>query len=201
MEEQHYSELRPRAEGELAEIETVAAEPSDEIDQAVVGDGAQEIDELKRMLQRMQADFVNYRRRVEGDREQQQSHANSRLMLKLFPVMDEFGLAIDHAAQSDADGPWLEGVRLIQRKLTALLESESVTRIEAEGVPFDPFEHEALSYQESASHPDGQVMTVVRDGYKMHGRVIRPALVILAKNTSAAEAPTGALTEKELEDA
>ena len=141
------------------------------------------------MLQRAQADLINYKRRTEEEREEQQKHANSRLINKLLPVVDDFNLAIDHASRprpDDAEAPdagasWLEGIRLIQRKLHSLLESESVTRIEVEGREFDPFEHEAMAYQESAEHREGQVMMVVRDGYKLHGRVIRPALVILAR--------------------
>ena len=72
-------------------------------------------------------------------------------------------------------------MQLIHRKLQALVESEAVTRIEPEGRDFDPTEHEAMGYQESMDHDEGQVFSVVRNGYKLHGRVIRPALVILAK--------------------
>jgi molecular chaperone GrpE len=143
--------------------------------------------QFREMLQRAQADFINYKRRAEEDREEQQKHSNSRLMLKLLPVMDEFNLALDHAFKSEMAGPWLEGVKLIQRKLSAVLESESVTRIEAEGKQFDPFEHEAMAYQDSAEHDEGEVIAVVRDGYKLHDRVIRPALVTLAKKPENAE--------------
>jgi molecular chaperone GrpE len=143
--------------------------------------------QFKDMLQRAQADFINYKRRAEEDREEQQKHSNSRLILKLLPVMDEFNLALAHAFKSEMAGPWLEGVKLIQRKLSAVLESESVTRIEAEGKQFDPFEHEAMAYQDSADHKEGEIITVVRDGYKLHDRVIRPALVTLAKKPESAE--------------
>ena len=95
-------------------------------------------------------------------------------------------MAIGHAADSGSEGPWLEGMKLIQRKLHSFLESENVTRIETEDKEFDPFEHEAMAYQESDKHQKGQIITVVRDGYKLHDRVIRPALVILA---DAQEAP------------
>ena len=145
-----------------------------------------ETDQFKEMLQRVQADFINYRRRAEEEREEHQKYANSRLILKLLPVLDDFNLAIDHASNSEAEATWLEGVKLIQRKLYALLESEKVTRTEVEGKEFDPFEHEAMAYQESSDHQEGEILTVVRDGYKLQGRVIRPALVILAKRSETA---------------
>ena len=146
------------------------------------------------MLQRVQADFVNYKRRANEEREEQQKYANSRLVLRILPVLDEFSLAVQHASESDAGASWLEGIKLIQRKMLSVLESENVQKIDADGREFQPFEHEAVGYQERNEHQDGQILTVVRDGYKMHDRIIRPALVILAKKPSPAE-------EKETEDA
>ena len=153
----------------------------------------QELDQeqMKAMLQRAQAELINYRRRAEEEKEEMLKYASSRVVLKILPVLDEFALAIAHAESTasqqpgsdgnDSQASWLEGVRLIHRKLNTLLESELVGKIEAEGKPFDPLEHEAMGYQESAELPEGHIMSVVREGYKMHGRVIRPALVVLAK--------------------
>ena len=149
---------------------------------------SREKDQFKDMMQRAQADLINYKRRSEEERDEQQKYISSRLILKLLPIMDDFSLAIGHAADSDADSPWLEGIKLIQRKLYSLLESENVTRIETADKEFDPFEHEAMAYQESAKYQEGQIMAVVRDGYKLHDRVIRPALVILA-NAPEASSP------------
>ena len=157
---------------------------------AEVAEVSREKNQFREMFQRAQADFINYKRRTEEDRDELQKHASSRLILKLLPVMDEFNLAIDHASQSDASASWLEGIKLIERKLNSLLESEVVTRIEVEGKEFDPLEHEAMAYQESGEHREGQILSVVRDGYKMHGRVIRPALVILAKRPETSQEET-----------
>ena len=153
----------------------------------------QELDQeqMKAMLQRSQAELINYKRRATEEKEETLKYASSRVVLKILPVLDEFALAISHAESAapqqpgidgkDAQSSWLEGVRLIQRKLNTVLESELVDKIEAEGKPFDPLEHEAMGYQESAAYPEGYIMSVVREGYRMHGRVIRPALVVLAK--------------------
>ena len=167
---------------------------------AEVEEVSREKDQFREMFQRAQADFINYKRRTEEERDELHKHASSRLILKLLPVMDEFNLAIDHASQSDAGASWLEGIKLIERKLNSVLESEVVTRIEVEGEEFDPLEHDAMAYQESAGHREGQILSVVREGYKMHGRVIRPALVILAKRPETSQDGTTPI-EKETKNA
>ena len=168
---------------------------------AQIEEVSREKNQFREMFQRAQADFINYKRRTEEDREDLQRYANSRLILKLLPAIDEFNLAIDHASQSDAGASWLEGIKLIERKLSSVLESEVVTRIEVEGKDFNPLEHEAMAYQESDEHRDGQILSVVRDGYKMHARVIRPALVILAKRPETRQQETTPTIQKETENA
>lgn len=148
---------------------------------AELDEAAREREQITGNLQRSQADLVNYRRRVEDDRDDQVKYSNGRLLANLLTVLDEFNLAIDQGTGGDAPEPWLEGVNLIYRKLYYIIESEGATRIEAEGKSFDPVEHEALAQQESSEYEEGQVVSVVRDGYKLHARVLRPAQVIVAK--------------------
>ena len=182
-------------EGELDALKAEAEESS------------RENNEYKEILQKVQADFMNYKRRAEEERGEQQKYAGSRLILKILPVVDDFNLAIDHASKlhsedaegSGAGGSWLEGINLIHRKLCSLLESENVTRIEVEGREFDPVEHEAMAYQESDDHQEGQILAVIRDGYKLHSRVIRPALVILAKEPENVKEESTPSTGKETE--
>ena len=158
-------------------------------------------EELLEVLRRVQADFANYKRRSDEDRQELQRHANSRLVLKLLPILDEFVLAIQHASKDGPEPSWLEGISLIQRKLNALMESENVIKIEALGREFDPFEHEAMAYQESPDHPEGCVMSVVRDGYRLNERVLRPALVVLAKKPENDITSSDGISEKEIRDA
>ena len=206
MEEERKDEMQPPEEGAIPQESTETA-PSLCLEgqagswTAEIEESNRERDQFRQMLQRVQADFVNYKRRAEDDREELHKFATSRLLLKLLPVLDDFNLAIDHAAKADADSSWLEGIKLIHRKLHSLAESESVTKMEVEGREFDPSEHEAMAYQESADQQEGQILTVVRDGYKLHGRVIRPALVILAKKPEAAGEESSPSTGKETEDA
>ena len=163
--------------------------------EAVEGDSDQDKAEVRATLQRVQADFMNYKRRSDEERQEQQKYSNSRLILKLLPLVDEFSLAIDHAAKTEAAESWLEGIRLLHRKLYSLLESENVTRIEVQGSEFDPYQHEAMAYQESTEYKEGEIVSVVREGYKLHDRLLRPALVILARIPE--EATTSPSTEEE----
>jgi molecular chaperone GrpE len=182
MEEQRGEDRRPRGQGDEG-FGTEAPDLESRIEELKAGldESNRERSQYKDALLRAQADLTNYKRRSDEERGEQTKYSNSRLILKILPVLDDLGLAIDHAAESAAGASWLEGVQLIQRKLQTLVESEAVTRIEPEGRDFDPTEHEAMAYQESMDYNEGQVLSVVRDGYKLHGRVIRPALVILAK--------------------
>lgn len=203
MEEERGQEIRPADVPETPADTVGPLSAEEELDQpsSAVQESRKEIDQLMEQLQRAQADFINYKRRSQEEREEQQKHANSRLILKLLPTLDEFTLAIDHADTSGAENSWLEGIKLINRKLQSLLESEKVTRIEAQGREFDPFEHEAIGYQESDYHQEGQILTVVRDGYKLHGRVIRPATVILARRPDPKEKESSPSNKKETDDA
>jgi molecular chaperone GrpE len=135
------------------------------------------------LLRRTRADFANYKRRTEEGRAEQAQGARSDLILKILPVLDDFRLAVQ---SPPAEGPardWAHGVLLIERKLRAILDAEGVQRIEAEGAEFNPWEHEAISYQASPELEDGRILAVVRDGYRIGDRVIRPAQVVVAKRS------------------
>jgi molecular chaperone GrpE len=143
-----------------------------------------DVEQQRDLAQRAQAELANYRRRTEEERISLQQYSNSRLLIKLLPVVDELGMAVSHADENGPSDSWLEGVKLIQRKVTNLLESEGVSKIAAIGVQFDPVEHEAVGTQETTKHPPGYIVEVVRNGYRLHDRVIQPAQVVVAKQTS-----------------
>jgi molecular chaperone GrpE len=142
-----------------------------------------EAEECRDLLQSLQADFINYKRRVEREREEQTKSANRELILKLLPVLDDFARALGTVPQEMADADWVQGMALIERKLMAILEEEGLERIDAEGKEFDPWEHEAVFCEQSSDHDQGTVKAVFRDGYKLHDRVIRPAQVVVSKRS------------------
>ena len=135
----------------------------------------------KDLTQRAQAELSNLRRRTDDDRITWQRQSNSRLLVKMLPVVDELELAVTHADDGQPSESWVEGVKLIQRKVATLLESEGVTKIEAAGVQFNPVEHEAIGTEESIAFSSGLIIQVVRNGYKLHDRIIQAAQVVVAR--------------------
>jgi molecular chaperone GrpE len=135
--------------------------------------------------QRARAEFANYKRRVEKEYSEMQQNATARVIGRFLEVVDDFDRAMQDRPADDADAAaqarWAAGVGLIQRKLQNLLDAESVEQIPADGQAFDPNLHEAITHEASDGHETGQVIGVVRQGYKIGDRVIRPALVRVAK--------------------
>ena len=140
-----------------------------------------ELEQSLDAAQRAQAGLVNYKRRTDDERIEQGKYANSRLISKILPVMEELDLAMTHAGESGPNDSWLEGVKLIQRKLSSLLQSEGVEEIETLGNAFNPVEHEALGTEPTADYPPGHITKAVRPGYRLHDRVIQPAQVMVAR--------------------
>lgn len=131
--------------------------------------------------QRAQAEFSNYKKRQEVGRAQLTTLANATLLRKLLPVVDDFERAVTTLPPSLSQLTWCEGVFLIRHKLDAILESEDVTPIATEGQMFDPRYHEAVTYEEVSGYEEGQIIGEVQRGYTLGERVLRPALVRVAK--------------------
>ena len=131
--------------------------------------------------QRSAADFANFKRRTDEERAVVGQFSNAVLIGKLLAVLDDFDRALE-SVPADAGDAWIEGVQLVERKLRGVLEAEGVTPIEAVGQPFDPNLHEAVVHEETAEHPDNEVIGELQRGYRLHDRVIRPSLVRVANN-------------------
>jgi molecular chaperone GrpE len=131
--------------------------------------------------QRSAADFANYKRRTEEERAVVGQFSNALRIGKLLGVLDDFDRALENVPP-DAHDAWIDGVKLVERKLRGVLESEGVTPIEAVGQPFDPNIHEAVVHEETGDHPDNEVIDELQRGYRLHDRVLRPSLVRVANN-------------------
>ena len=138
-------------------------------------------DDLLDKLQRTAAEFQNSRRRQEKQLADEIDRASTHLIQRLLPSIDDLDLAFQNvpAEVEQNGGPWLEGLRQIQKKLTQLLEERGVTAIAKEGA-FDPMRHEAVSSEPSETVESGQIIQTLRTGYEYKGRVLRPALVRVA---------------------
>ena len=151
--------------------------------QAELEEVNREREQFRSMAQRAQADLINYRHRAEEERQNLQKNANSRLILDMLGVMDDFQRALKLAENSDDYASWVEGIELIYRKLYRVLEVEGVTVIDAIGRDFDPWEHAAIVYQETVQYREGEIIGVIQEGYKLHGKVLRAAQVAVAKGS------------------
>jgi molecular chaperone GrpE len=175
---------KTRAEERIEALGKVAPPPPAEaVDWRARAEAAeQELAETKSAWQRTAADFANYRRRTDLQRADELGLASEALIRKVLALADDFDRAVDHVPPDQAHSPWVEGIVAIDRKLRGLLDSEGVTPIEAEGKPFDPREHEAVLHEPTAEAADGTVLRELQRGYYLRDRVLRPALVSVARN-------------------
>ncbi len=134
--------------------------------------------------QRAQADFINYKRRIEQEKEEIGKFANSVLMVSLLSILDDLERAFASVPPKLAKLSWVEGIRLIERKIRANLEAQGLSQIKSPGEPFDPALHEAAMYGKGK---EGIVIEELQKGYKLHDRVIRPAMVVVGNGEEKKE--------------
>jgi len=172
----------------LAEEETTI--PKEEV--------AEDIESLKKALaeekakaenylanwQRAQADFVNFKRRAEQEKSEITKFANAMLILNLLPILDDLERAFNSISPKLAGLTWVDGIRLIYRKLQTVLQAQGLQEIKALGQPFDPHLHEAVMDEEGE---EGMVIEEVQKGYKFQDRVIRPSMVVVGKGKEKAD--------------
>ncbi len=136
-------------------------------------------DEYLADLQRIAAEFENYRKRAARDQERLVAHAHERLVRELLPILDDLERALG-AAERHEEATLVEGVRLVEQSLRKALVKEGLVEIETDG-PFDPHVHEALLTQPRDEAEPGSVLEVVQRGYRLGDKVVRPARVIVAE--------------------
>ena len=131
--------------------------------------------------QRERADFLNYKKRIDRDSAQVYQNALTSILKKYLVILDDLDRALRHPPTQGEGGNWAKGIELIEHKLLNAIEAEGVKRMEnCDGV-FDPNRHEAISYEDNPDHPSGQIIEVVQPGYLIGDRVLRPALVRVAR--------------------
>ena len=143
---------------------------------------AAKADEHWDRLLRTTADFENFKKRAARERQEAVRFANESLIEKLVPVLDHFDMAMNATRTTAPDAQSLQaGVAMISQQLRKVLADAGLEEIDATGRSFDPNWHEAVSQQETAETPEGQVLQQLRKGYKLRDRLIRPATVVVAK--------------------
>jgi len=170
MRQEESEDINSQVEPEVAEVEDI-----DTLKQAL----AEEKEKAESNLanwQRAQADFINYKRRSEQEMAEVSQFANTTLMLSLLPILDDLERALTSTPPQMAKLDWVDGIRLIERKLRASLEAQGLSQIRALGKPFDPNFHEAVRQDKGK---DGIVIEELQKGYMLHDRVIRPTMVVV----------------------
>ena len=151
-------------------------------------DSSLELDALRTELQeandrvlRSQAEFENYRKRAQREMADDRKYASLPVIRDMLSIADNLDLAIQAAEKDASAGKLLDGVRMVVTLFNNVLEQHQCTKIGGEGLPFDPNRHEAVMQEPSATLPAGMVTRIVRSGYQLHDRVIRPAQVFVSK--------------------
>jgi molecular chaperone GrpE len=155
--------------------ERPAAPAPSELEEAL-----REKEQFKKLLQRVQADFINFRNRSQEESRQARKAGVRALALRVIDVLDLFDAAMSATAAAGVEAKWVDGVRAIQRSLASALAGEGVQRVAPSGAAFDPRTHEALISTPTADVPPGTVLRELRPGYLYDGEVIRPAQVEVA---------------------
>lgn len=185
----------PAAEVEASpqepQVEELQAESTKELEERFIAENAAlraELDKAQQKAmdnvdgwQRERADFMNYRKRIEREQATLRENISGEILKKYLIVLDDLERAMKVRPAEGEAAAWADGIELVYRKLISILESEGVKRIPAETEKFDPNRHEALTYEESPSHESDDIIEVIRQGYTIADRVLRPALVRVAR--------------------
>ena len=157
--------------------ETAAAEaPADPLEQAQA-----EAKRLKEQLLRTAADFDNFRKRTRKELVDAEQRGTDQLLKEMLPVFDNLERAAQHAETASEVQSLADGIRMVMKQFTDTLGRLNIERVESVGKPFDPSVHEAIQQMATDEHPPGSVATEVQAGYRQGERLIRPALVVVAK--------------------
>ncbi len=160
-----YEELQEKVESLQTEVERLQSESAEYLDG----------------WQRARAEFANLKKRVEREKSEMRERIISEIISHYLDVLDDYERALKDRPEENVDEAWIAGLEMIRLKLKAVLESEGVEVIPAEGMDFDPNLHDAISYEESEEYENGQIIDVIKQGYRLGDRVIRPAVVRVAK--------------------
>jgi len=182
--------IDPDESGGLEQSEEAKAVAADSAaTEAEVAKLSTDLQDLRQTLLRRQADFDNYRKRIEKERAEDSKRYTARVVEALIPVIDGFEHALAAHREAEYEN-YRKGFELIYKQLLDNLAKLGVERMEPLGQPFDPHQHQAMDRTETAEHADGTILQVFQPGYIFHGRVLRPAMVRVAVHATPASKKT-----------
>src|SRR6476620_9581280 len=145
-----------------------------------------DLDRFRDLALRSQADFENYKKRAAREKEDAIKYANSSLIERLLPIIDNFELGLAAARGADENSAIFSGMSMVLKQLTDFLAEHGVESIDAPGRPFDPNLHEAIAHEPSSKVPENTVIRQTRRGYRMKDRLLRPSSVVVSSGPAAA---------------
>lgn len=172
-------------EEQTTKVETEVGEEDIETLKQALAEEKEKAENYLANWQRAQADFENYKRRSQQEKAEISQFANSALLFNLLPILDDLERALNSIPPELAEPSWLDGVKLIERKMKASLEAQGLSSIKAVGELFDPHLHEAIR---QGKGKEGIVIEEVQKGYKFHDRVIRPSRVVVGNEEEEEQA-------------
>lgn len=191
--QERVDELKKRVEELEPALEKKTAEAENR--EAAFQEAKKVVEDAKAQVQRTIAEMDNLRRRQRKEKEELQKNASEELLRRLFPVVDNFNVAVASVEQGADAENLLRGIVMIHRELKSILEQSGFAEIPAVGQPFDPHVHEGATTGVDPTQPDGVVLQVLRAGYRLNDKVLRPAMVIV--NKLPAEEKKAAVVEQE----
>lgn len=193
--------LPENASGDFQDVEHPSPEEDEVADDSVVEEEEnkepsleEQVAEWRERAIRSAADLENFRKRMEREKGEARRYANQSLLEELLPVLDNFHMGLD-AASADAESMIFRGMEMVKKQLDDFLSGQGVEEVSAEGEMFDPAVHEAVSQEDCEASPEGSVLRVVRRGFKMGERLLRPANVVVSR-TPQAEEPSEEMEEE-----
>ena len=156
------------------------SDPNVALYQGKIAELESELAEARSRYLRLAADFENFKKRARQEQLETIQHASAELIARLLPVLDDLNSVLDHKPEG-IDESWVKGLELSVRKLEEALGTHGLQPIESVGARFDPKQHEAVGHEESTEHPEDTVVSELRRGYRLRDRVVRPALVKVAR--------------------
>lgn len=150
-----------------------------------------EVDKWKDMAMRKQAELENYRRRMATEKSDSIKYGNANLLEDLLPILDNFRFGLEAARKESEQSVVFQGMSMVMKQFDDFLASQGVHEVPAAGKPFDPAVHEAMNQEHSEEAPEGQVLTVIRRGFRLSDRLLRAAAVVVSKGPKPAEPEAG----------
>lgn len=148
---------------------------------------------------RLYAEFENFRKRAQKERQELGQHAHEQIIKDLLPILDDFERALSHVETAKDIKVLIEGLKMVERQMVGVLERFGLKSFASLGEVFNPHYHEAMAHQDSQEHPPDTVMAEYRRGYQLHGKLIRPALVAVAKKPEGEEISENMAGEAEID--